>query len=187
LYHFFKSNKIIKKLFYSENSRDSKALFILPICIAALWVGKVSAHQPVRGAVVTRGAIVTTAPRSGAWVSFGGTRYIYDGGVYYRPHGKSYVVVTPPIGFRLRILPAGYTTFYVGGLPYYYYAGTYYITRDEDYIVVQPPVGALVESVPKGGKESVIDCNTFYEVDGIQYQAVLQDGAIWYKVIKAKG
>jgi hypothetical protein len=45
-----------------------------------------------------------------------------------------------------------------------------------------------VESVPKkGGEEFVIDGNTFYEVDGMQYQAVLQDGAIWYKVIKVKG
>lgn len=177
----------MKKLFYSENLLKSKALFILSICMAALSVGKVSAHQPVRGVAVTRGAIVTTMPRGGAWVSFGRTRYVYHGGIYYRPHGRGYVVVAPPIGFRLRVLPVGYATFYVGGLPYYYYAGTYYVVRDEGYVVVQPPVGALVESVPKGGKEFVIDGNTYYEVDEIQYQAVLHDGTIWYKVIKVKG
>lgn len=177
----------MKNLFYWGRSWNSNMLFILWISIGALCVGKISAHQPVRGVVVTRGAIVTTAPRGGAWVSFGGTRYVYHGGVYYRPHGRGYVVVAPPIGFRLRVLPVGYATFYVGGLPYYYYAGTYYVVRDEGYVVVQPPVGALVESVPKGGKEFVIDGNTYYEVDGIQYQAVLRDGTIWYKVIKVKG
>jgi hypothetical protein len=94
------------------------------------------------------------------------------------------VVVAPPLGFRLRVLPAGCVTIYVDKHPYYYYAGTYYILKDEDYVVVQPPVGALVESVPKGGKEFVIQGNSYYEVDGIQYQAVLHDGAVWYKVIK---
>ena len=49
---------------------------------------------------------------------------------------------------------------------------------------MQPPLGALVQSIPDGGQQVVMDGDTFYIVDGVQYQAVMYHGSIWYKVIK---
>jgi hypothetical protein len=92
--------------------------------------------------------------------------------------------VAPPIGFRIGALPIGFVSFTLANAAYYYYAGTYYQHYDNEYVVVQPPLGALVQSIPEGGQQVVIDGDTFYIVDGVQYQAVLYNGSIWYKVIK---
>jgi len=181
---------ILKNQEMSQGTRNHHPkLFLLLAIIGMLYVGNTSAQHRGRHPappVATRGVVVTTMPRGGAWVTYGGSRYVYSAGVCYRPHKRGYVVVAPPFGFRIRVLPLGYTTIYVGGFPYYYYAGTYYVVKDEGYVVVQPPIGALVESVPKGGKEITIDGNTYYEVDGIQYQATMHNGTIWYKVIKVR-
>lgn len=131
-----------------------------------------------------RGVKVSVLPSGGYWRSYNGVRYMYHGGFYYRPYGKTYVVVAPPLGFRIASLPVGFVTFSIANAPYYYYAGTYYQRQSADYVVVQPPLGALVQSIPEGGQQVVIDGNTFFIVDGIQYQAIMFNGSIWYKVIK---
>lgn len=50
----------------------------------------------------------------------------------------------PRIGARFRVLPFGYTSFWIGGIPYYYYDGFYYQYYPEDgvYVVVEKPNGA---------------------------------------------
>ena len=69
--------------------------------------------------------------------------------------------------------------------PYYYYNGTYYDDYQDNYRVVAPPVGAVVESLPQGYETVVIDGETYYKVDNVQYKPVVQDnGEIWYEVIK---
>lgn len=69
--------------------------------------------------------------------------------------------------------------------PYYYYNGTYYDEYESSYRVVAPPVGAIVESIPEGYETIVIDGETYYKVDDVQYKPVVQDnGEIWYEVIK---
>jgi len=131
-----------------------------------------------------RGASVRVVPQGGYWRNYRGVRYMYHNGFYYRPYGSSYVVVAPPIGFRITTLPVGFVAFTLANAAYYYYAGAYYQRYNNEYVVVQPPLGALVQSIPEGGQQVVIDGNTFYIVDGIQYQAVMFHGSIWYKVIK---
>lgn len=50
----------------------------------------------------------------------------------------------PPIGARIRVLPLGYTAFWLGGLEYYYWDGIYYqyLPADRLYVVVNKPAGA---------------------------------------------
>ena len=89
----------------------------------------------------TRGAYVTTLPRGPVVITRPGGNYYYAGGVWYRPYGGSYVVVTAPLGVFVPVLPAYYTTMWVGGVPYYYANDTYYTWSSDQngYQVVDPP------------------------------------------------
>ena len=40
-------------------------------------------------------------------------------------------------------------------------------------MVVQAPVGAVVESIPEGYEKLIINGETYYIVDGVQYKAVV--------------
>jgi hypothetical protein len=67
--------------------------------------------------------------------------YYFHGGVWYRPYGGRFVVVGPPIGVFVPILPAYYTTVWFAGYPYYYANDTYYTwsPAQGQYEVVAPP------------------------------------------------
>lgn len=73
--------------------------------------------------------------------------YFYFGGTWYLPSGPRYVVVRPPIGIIVPILPSFYTTIWFGGVPYYYANDVYYVWRPDvnGYQVAEPP---LEESQP---------------------------------------
>jgi uncharacterized protein DUF6515 len=89
-----------------------------------------------------RGVIVGSVPVGGAWVTArAGGRFYYSGGVWYAARGPGFVVVGPPIGVFVPVLPPYYTTVWVGGLPYYYANDTYYQWRGDQsgYEVVDPP------------------------------------------------
>lgn len=90
-----------------------------------------------------RGIVVNSVPVGGSWVVRGGGRYYYSGGVWYAARGPGFVVVGPPIGVFVPVLPPYYTTVWVGGLPYYYANDTYYVWRGDPsgYEVVDPPGG----------------------------------------------
>jgi len=132
----------------------------------------------------SRGTLVNAFPRGGVWRTYGGIRYGYFNGYFYRPYGSAFLVVPPPFGYCIASLPLGFVSFSYANSAYYYYAGTYYQRQNDAYVVVQPPLGALVQSIPNGGQQVIIDGNTYYIVDGVQYQAVMYQGSIWYKVIK---
>jgi hypothetical protein len=82
--------------------------------------------------VPPRGAVVVRHPHGSYW---------YGGGVWYAPYGSRYVVVAPPIGVYVSILPPYYTTVWFGGIPYYYANDAYYLWRASQraYEVVEPP------------------------------------------------
>lgn len=67
--------------------------------------------------------------------------YYFHGGVWYRPYGGRFVVVGPPLGVFVPILPPYYTTVWFGGVPYYYSNDTYYEWNPQQgqYEVVVPP------------------------------------------------
>jgi hypothetical protein len=68
--------------------------------------------------------------------------YFYISGVWYLPSGSGFVVVRPPLGVIVPILPPFYTTIWVGGIPYYYANDIYYAWRSDlnGYEVTSPPV-----------------------------------------------
>jgi hypothetical protein len=87
----------------------------------------------------TRGAYYGAVP--GRPYVVGGGRYWYSGGVWYAPRGPGFVVIGPPVGVFIPVLPPYYTTLWVGGVPYYYANDTYYMwnTGQNGYEVVDPP------------------------------------------------
>jgi len=85
-----------------------------------------------------------------------GSPYYYYGGSWYRPYGPRYVVVAPPIGIGISVLPPYYSTVWFGASPYYYADDTYYTYRPErrEYVVTEPPRGE-VRAEPSHGSDEV--------------------------------
>ena len=86
-----------------------------------------------------------------------GSPYYYHGGSWYRPYGPRYVVVAPPIGIGISVLPPFYSTVWFGGSPYYYADDTYYTYRPErrEYVVTEPPRGEVKVEPAQGGSDEV--------------------------------
>jgi hypothetical protein len=88
-----------------------------------------------------RGYWIGGPPAGAVVVTHLNDHFYYSGGVWYAPRGPRFVVVGPPIGVFVPVLPPYYETVWVGGMPYYYANDTYYVWRDGDhqYEVVDPP------------------------------------------------
>lgn len=88
-----------------------------------------------------RGYVVNELPPPHRHLHYRDDDYYFYGGVWYRPHGRRFVVVAPPLGIVVPSLPAFYTTLWIGGVPYYYANDAYYVWRpDRDgYVVTAPP------------------------------------------------
>ena len=90
-----------------------------------------------------RGFVYGTLPVGAVSVGYGGGNYFFHGGVWFRPYGPRYVVVQPPVGIFLPVLPPTYATVWVGSVPYYYADGVYYnVAPGQGYVVVAPPPNA---------------------------------------------
>jgi hypothetical protein len=96
-----------------------------------------------------RGEVVDRLPRGPVIVPHRNTNYYFHGGAWYRSSGSRFVVVAPPIGLSLSMLPPFYTTLWIGGAPYHYADGVYYQWRPSyrDYVIVDPPREAESASV----------------------------------------
>tara|TARA_B100001778_G_C18590876_1_gene632230 strand:- start:890 stop:1522 length:633 start_codon:yes stop_codon:yes gene_type:complete len=116
-----------------------------------------------------RGALVTTVHAGALTVNFGGFRYRYHSGVWYKPSGKKWLVVRSPYGIRIKTLPVGYRRCIVGPRTYYYYYGTYYIKSNNEYEVVEAPTGAEIGSLPDGYNTITVNGQDYYELDDIYY------------------
>ena len=95
-----------------------------------------------------RGQQIRTLPRDRRTVIHGGTRFYFSGGVWYRPQGSRFSIVTPPIGLFISFLPPYYTTIWAGGVPYYYANEVYYAHRGSGYVVVEPPTEEARQAPP---------------------------------------
>jgi hypothetical protein len=96
-------------------------------------------------AVPPIGYAATGLPRGSIHIAHGGSHYFFDGGVWFRPYGGRYMVIAPPLGIVVPLLPPDYFTLDVNGMPYYYANGTYYATQPGGgYSVVAAPPGVAV-------------------------------------------
>ena len=102
------------------------------------------------------GYTVHVLPAGAVVVHYGGGPFYFHAGVWYRPAGPGFVVITPPIGIVVPLLPPSYATIYAGGVPYYYANDIYYQQVPGGYAVVNPPPNyveapqAPVPPVPQG-------------------------------------
>ena len=96
----------------------------------------------------SRGYVTGQAPHDAVAVDHRNRRYWYGGGVWYAPYGPRWLVVAPPIGVYVPLLPPFYTTVWFGGMPYYYANDTYYMwhERERSYQVVEPPSDAATST-----------------------------------------
>ncbi|MEL6277056.1 MAG: DUF6515 family protein [Bacteroidota bacterium] len=167
------------------------AAFVLPTDLQAQnRRRRVVVHKKAR--VVTtyrglprRGATVTVLPRRTVVVRHGRLNYHFAGGVFYKPVGRSFVVVAPPRGIRIRTLPTGYYAFNLARKRYFYHYGTYYTAAPNGgYVVVQAPVGARVNTLPDGYVVVNGRNGAYYKVNDDYYQAITDpDGHDYYEVV----
>lgn len=92
-----------------------------------------------------RGHFVTVLPAGSYGAGFHGSNYFLQGGVWFRPAGSRFVVVAPPFGILVPLLPPAYVTLRVGDAPYYYANGVYYAPAPgQGYVTVAPPSETMV-------------------------------------------
>jgi hypothetical protein len=98
----------------------------------------------------------------------GRDRYYFNGGVWYAPRGPGFVVVYPPPGLVISVLPPYYSTVWIGGSPYYYADNVYYTWRPEEngYAVVDPPDNADQPSPPPDSAQSAPNDLIIYPKNG---------------------
>jgi hypothetical protein len=93
----------------------------------------------------------------------------------------------PSLGYRIGFLPYGFFPFYFGADLYYYYGGVFYRPYDGGgYEVAVPPIGAVVPALPKGASSIVIDGQQYYELNGVYYQANVDEKGKTNYVIAGK-
>ena len=127
----------------------------------------------------------TVAPVGLKPISHNGFTYHLKDGIYYRHINNQYVIVKPPVGIRISVIPKAYTKILFNGIPYYYYYGTFYsyIPEENVYETIAPPIGARVDVLPNGLIETVIDGITFWTDGDLFYKAVgIENGAVIYEV-----
>ena len=97
-----------------------------------------------------RGTSSHVLPEDRMVINYGGDRFFYSDGAWYRRDIGGYVVVRPPYHVFVPVLPPFYTTIWIGGLPYYYANDTYYVWRPDQgqYEVVPPPDDSAATTEP---------------------------------------
>lgn len=96
-----------------------------------------------------RGYRVAALPVGSVALHFGADRLFFQAGVWFRPMGREFVVVTPPFGVVVPALPPGCATLWLGGSSYYYANGVYYANAvgTPGYVVVAPPPNVATAAV----------------------------------------
>ena len=119
-------------------------------------------------------------------IIYNNIEYRWYYGYYYEPWWGCYIRIWPPFGFRIGWLPPYYYAFWYRDIEYYYCCNVYYIyvEEEEEYVVVRPPIGAVVETIPGYSEKLIVDGETYFIADAIQYKAVIVNDEIWFKVIK---
>ena len=94
------------------------------------------------------GYAVDVLPAGNVVVNFRSGRFWFHSGVWFQQAGPRYVVVRPPVGVLVPVLPPAYSTVYVAGVPYYYANDVYYLQQPGGYAVAEPPMLASQNPPP---------------------------------------
>ncbi|MFI3331420.1 MAG: DUF6515 family protein [Rikenellaceae bacterium] len=107
-------------------------------------------------------------------------------GRYYKPGpGNKSVLIAPPVGLVVNILPGGYRTFVYGGLPYYFCSGVVYVrNNNNEYEVVKAQNGMVVPELPdEGVSRFVIDNALYFKYDNVVYKQIPTTEGLQYEVV----
>lgn len=112
--------------------------------------------------VVRPGHSVRALPRDNTRVAVRDHAYFYSGGLFYESRGNEFLVVTAPIGARVRALSPGYVRFGMGGRDYFYFNATFWIwdAPSREYVVVEKPNGG--DAALASAEQKVSASTTFY-------------------------
>jgi hypothetical protein len=123
----------------------------------------------------------------------GGIPFFYIGGVYFQSGPGGYVVVTPPIGARIQVLPEGCSYFYFHGRRCYSCDDVFYEELDNAYVVIERP--PRFRLIAEAGDEVLIETDTLNVRSGpgrrydtinlLQRDETVEVGAVdgdWYYV-----
>ena len=137
-----------------------------------------------------RGAVVSTVAKGHVGITHKGIKFKFHNGVYYQSKGPAtFVVVRPPRGLKIMVMPVGYKRIVVKQKTYFYYYGTFYSKTPgmEEYTVTEAPVGAEVDALPEGYEITTVDGVEYYTLDDAKYQSVeKEDGEVMYQVVASE-
>jgi len=94
------------------------------------------------------GYALDVLPTGNLVVNFRSGRFWFRSGVWFQQAGPRFVVVRPPVGVLVPVLPPAYSTVYIGGVPYYYANDVYYVQQPGGYAVAEPPMAASQNPPP---------------------------------------
>ncbi len=130
----------------------------------------------------------------------GGAMFYYHSGTYYRSGPKGYVVVEPPVGARVRVLPDTCLPVDFEGRRYYDCNEVCYEADGEDYVVIESLPRTYVSLVAEAGDAVRVKADSLNvrTGPGTRYQTVgqLYRGEVvevagrdqdWYHIILADG
>ncbi len=126
---------------------------------------------------------VAVVPPQAIVIAHKRTSYRFHGGIFYKPVGSAFIVVTPPVGIRVNVLPESRRLMVVRGISYFYYYGTFYARSGSGYKVVRAPAGAQVDTLPEGYEEVEAQGETLIRVDDTCFRPAAADGKEWYEVV----
>lgn len=138
------------------------------------------------------GYTIGTIPKAAISVTLGGLLFYYSDGIYYSRHNSGFIVILPPIGLLVPVLPVGYVSFYLHGLTYYYYADVYYVwdIHHRAYRVVDVPQsdeayqpGTIIDTLPDGAYTVTIDGVQYYRYGGVYFMQSIQGERVVYIVV----
>ncbi|WP_331774773.1 DUF6515 family protein [Sulfurospirillum sp. 1612] len=157
------------------------------------------------------GRVVHSKPSQARMFRFKGIRYYRHNGVFYKPHQGAYIIVRPPIGAIVPVLPVGYALMHLYGQDYYVYDQTYYVWSDspQGYRIVESPsqpvsvsspqyvdddtaldtpyaIGTVFESLPAGATERILNGVNYYWIDGHYLSKSRQNGHDVYIVVNPR-
>ncbi|MBM9518463.1 SH3 domain-containing protein [Desulforhopalus vacuolatus] len=144
------------------------------------------------------GSIYRALPTNHFRFFLGGVPFFYAAGVYFQPGSQGYVVVPPPLGGRVQILPDGCSPFYYGDRRCYSCDDVFYEERGAEYVVINRP--ARYRLIADVGDEVEINTSALnlrigpgfrYNTLTILYQGEIAEvdavDGDWYSVILEDG
>ncbi|MDX1809243.1 MAG: DUF6515 family protein [Sulfurospirillaceae bacterium] len=158
------------------------------------------------------GRVIYRRPVSSIFFSFGGLGYYYDNGIFYRPYNGNFIIVMPPIGAIVPVLPIGCSVVSIYGRNYYYYDNTYYewAPSYNGYRVVDPSVpqniiidqgpvinnsvpvdskyapGNIFYKLPAGATQRILNGVSYYWFEGHYFSKTVKDGREIYIVVSPR-